>query len=156
MFLIIKSEGQAAVYNLTQVAALMQQENENDLNTYSICVTTADGSNDTIWASNEKLQWQTAFASILGALQDGEKTHTLENPAGYSLAALKAQALDTYDGTNYIGTIKYIRSVTGWGLVDAKKWADLHIKGSPEGRNKSKAAQDRAVMRSFGAAQNQL
>lgn len=43
------------------------------------------------------------------------------------LENLTRKCTEMYDGTNKLSMVKYIKDVTGWGLKEAKDWADTNI-----------------------------
>ena len=133
MFLIVNNDGTREIHNLdktvkvTEADETLMPNRTTPLFPYRIFVTTAEGE-DIIFQTDDKFQCSTVMAGIVGALEEGHKTHTINNPGDINANAIVKRAKALYDGTNYITTIKLVREMTGWGLKDAKQFCDEYIK----------------------------
>lgn len=128
MFLIIKGGDTTTIYNMDSVSTLWAEDEKGAFTPHKIKLV-VDGKEHQFFASSDKFEQQTALAAIIGAIKSGEASLELNNPAGLSIDALKARARSHYTGANFIDTIKHIRQWTGWGLKEAKQFADEHVKG---------------------------
>jgi ribosomal protein L7/L12 len=156
MKLIITQAGTREILNLDQTVKLFEVDETQMPNQttplfpYRILVMHLDGTDSIVYQTDEKFQCQTVMAGIVGALEEGKQTHTIDNPGVANHNAIVRRAKDLYDGTNYITTIKLVREMTGWGLKEAKAFCDDHVKDrnleakAQEARRAEQAAQQDA------------
>jgi ribosomal protein L7/L12 len=134
MKLIISQGGTREILNIDQTIKIYEVDETQAPNQvtplfpYRIMVLHIDGTDEIIYQTDEKFQCSTAMASIVGALEEGKQTHTIDNPGVANHNAIVRRAKGLYDGTNYITTIKLVREMTGWGLKEAKAFCDDHVK----------------------------
>jgi ribosomal protein L7/L12 len=134
MKLIINNSGTRDIINLDQTVKVYevdetQMPNQTEpLYPYRIMVLHLDGTDEIIYQTDEKFECSTVMASIIGATEEGKLTHTINTDKAVNANAIVRRAKNFYDGTNYITTIKLVREMTGWGLKEAKRFCDDHIK----------------------------
>jgi ribosomal protein L7/L12 len=135
MKLIVNNAGRREIINLNQIVKIVEFDENQMPNTtpklfpYRIMIHHINGTDEILYQTDEKFECSTVMAGIVGAMEEGKATHTIDNRnSGLNANAIVKRARENYDGTNYIGTIKLVREMTGWGLREAKSFCDDHVK----------------------------
>jgi ribosomal protein L7/L12 len=135
MNLVITGGGVRSVWNLDNTVKVEETDETNHPNAetplfpFRISILMLDGTIEVVYQTDERFQCNTVMAGIVGALEEGKKTHTIDHPNNAAThSAVVTRAKGFYDGSNFIGTIKLVREMTGWGLKESKAFCDQYIK----------------------------